>query len=111
MSSYCDRRENLAKKYTQRGKRSMNKSLRASLHRRSDAELKRLWDKAGRLYPGLHPDDYASPDGGWPSHLRALAAEVFHRHALGRVTDDELYWAAALEEFIGFVTGEKKDAS
>ena len=84
----------------------MKNTLRINLRQRSDEEIKRLWDKAGRPYPGLHPDDYASPDGGWPAHLRTLAAEVFHRHALGRITDDELYWAGPLQEFVRFITAE-----
>ncbi len=78
-------------------------NLRRALRGRSDVEIKRLWAKAGRLYPGLHPDDYQDADGGWPLHLEPLAAEVFRRYRLGRVSDDELYWAEPLAAFIAFV--------
>ena len=48
---------------------------------------------AGLCYiaPGLHPDEFENPEGGWPVGWKPLAAEAFARHDRGELADNELY--------------------
>jgi len=53
------------------------------------------WHSISYLYPGLHPDDYDSPDGGWPRVLKPFAVEAWARFESGELNDAELYPAEA----------------
>jgi len=37
----------------------------------------KAWRTVAFLNNALHPDDYNSPDGGWPERLNPLAREAF----------------------------------
>jgi hypothetical protein len=49
------------------------------------------WKAIAFLNPGLHPDEYQNPDGGWPEELKVFAEEAFRRSEAGELADDELY--------------------
>lgn len=49
------------------------------------------WAGLCYLAPGLHPDEFQNPEGGWPVGWKPLAAEAFERHARGELADGELY--------------------
>ena len=51
----------------------------------------KAWRALAFLNNALHPDDYNSPDGGWPEELKPLAREAFRRAKIGELSDDELY--------------------
>jgi hypothetical protein len=53
------------------------------------------WASLSYLAPGLHPDDYENPQGGWPAGWKPLAAEAFRRSARAELADGELYPARA----------------
>lgn len=55
----------------------------------------RVWCSISYLYPGLHPDGYDDPNGGWPRVLSRFAAEAWRRADAGELADDELYPSAA----------------
>jgi len=64
----------------------------------SKREFLRVWKAFCFLEPGLHPDEYDNPDGGWSERWKPLAAEAFRRAEAGELADDELYpWMAALK--------------
>lgn len=54
-------------------------------------EFVRGWCSLSFLYPGLHPDGFASGGSGWPEHFKLFAAEAWRRFELGKLTDNELY--------------------
>ena len=49
------------------------------------------WCSLSFLYPGLHPDGFASRGSGWPKHFKSFAAEAWRRFESGELTDNELY--------------------
>lgn len=51
----------------------------------------KAWKALAFLNNALHPDDYNSPDGGWPEELKPLAREAFRRRRIGELTDEQLY--------------------
>lgn len=51
----------------------------------------RVWNCIAYLHPGLHPDHYDDPDGGWPDDLHPFAVEAFRRVEVGDISEDELY--------------------
>ena len=64
-------------------------------------EFVRGWCSLSFLYPGLHPDDFASRGSGWPKHFRPLAAEAWRRFKALQLTDNELYCYHAAKARIG----------
>ena len=44
-----------------------------------------------KLFPGLHPDEYDNPDGGWPEELKPWAKRAFELHKQGLISDEDLY--------------------
>ena len=54
-------------------------------------EFVRGWCSLSFLYPGLHPDGFASGGSGWPKHFKPFAAEAWRRFEAGELTDNELY--------------------
>jgi hypothetical protein len=54
-------------------------------------EFVRGWCSLSFLYPGLHPDGFASRGSGWPKHFKPFAAEAWRRFEAGELTDNELY--------------------
>lgn len=49
------------------------------------------WCSLSFLYPGLHPDGFASRGSGWPKHFKPFAAEAWRRFESGELTNNELY--------------------
>src|ERR1041385_548530 len=54
-------------------------------------EFVRAWCSLAYLYPGLHPDGYASRGSGWPKALKPLAKEAWRRATAGDLTDNQFY--------------------
>ena len=52
------------------------------------------WGALFYIAPGLHPDEWDNPEGGWPEGWRCLAAEAFRRHEACTIADGELYPSA-----------------
>ena len=53
----------------------------------------------------MHPDGSLDADSDWPEEFKPLAREAFRRADAGELSDGELYWAAAVEAFVGPVGG------
>ena len=66
-------------------------SFQKGLNVLSKKEFVRGWCSLAFLYPGLHPDEFSSRDGGWPRKLKPFAAEAWRRAESGELTDGELY--------------------
>ncbi len=49
------------------------------------------WKSVAFLYPGIHPDEFDNPDGGWPDELKPIAEEAFRRFEAGTFSDEEMY--------------------
>lgn len=64
-------------------------------------EFVRGWCSLSFLYPGLHPDGFASRGSGWPKHFKPFAAEAWRRFEAGELTDNELYCYQAAKARIG----------
>lgn len=64
-------------------------------------EFVRGWCSLSFLYPGLHPDGFASRGSGWPKHFKPFAAEAWLRFEAGELTDNELYCYQAAKARIG----------
>lgn len=64
-------------------------------------EFVRGWCSLSFLYPGLHPDGFASRGSGWPKHFKPFAAEAWRRFEVGELTDNELYCYQASKARIG----------
>lgn len=64
-------------------------------------EFVRGWCSLSFLYPGLHPDGFASRGSGWPKHFKPVAAEAWRRFESGELTDNELYCYQAAKARIG----------
>ncbi|HMP76581.1 MAG TPA: hypothetical protein PKE12_09815 [Kiritimatiellia bacterium] len=64
-------------------------------------EFVRCWCSLSFLRPDLHPDDFASRDGGWPEHFKPFASEAWRRFEAGLLTDNELYCYQAAKARIG----------
>ena len=54
-------------------------------------EFLRGWSSLLYLYPGLHPDGFASRGSGWPRQFKPFAAEAWRRLSAGELDDNELY--------------------
>jgi hypothetical protein len=54
-------------------------------------EFVRGWCSLSFLYPGLHPDGFASRGSGWPGHFKPFAAEAWRRFKAGELTGNELH--------------------
>ena len=66
-------------------------SLAHPLGELSKTEFLNVWHSVSYLFPGLHPDGFDDPDGGWPRALRRFAAEAWARAKTGELRDAELY--------------------
>lgn len=71
------------------------------------------WCSVAYLLPGLHPDNCAVRDGGWPRALRPLLEEAWRRFAAGTITDEELYpsdaqWAGLHDRLIRQTVAETR---
>jgi hypothetical protein len=75
--------------------RSAAKQIRQAFGQRIDTlpprEFVRAWCAIAYLFPGLHPDEFENPEGGWPKVLKRFAAEAFRRAAAGGLDDAQLY--------------------
>src|SRR5688572_11058552 len=69
----------------------LSAAFKRDLSSLSKLEFIRAWCSLAYLYPGLHPDGYASQGSGWPRAFRPLAAEAWDRFQSGELTDNELY--------------------
>jgi hypothetical protein len=85
--------------------RTAEKHLQSSLATRLQSlprkEFIRGWCSLSFLYPGLHPDGFASRGSGWPKRYKPLAAEAWRRFENGEITDNELYCYQAAKARIG----------
>lgn len=50
-----------------------------------------VWNSVAYLHPGLHPDHFDEPDGGWSGELMPFAVEAWRRAANGVISSDEVY--------------------
>lgn len=55
----------------------------------------RGWNALLYLHTGLHPDESANPEGGWPAHLLPLAEEAWRRVDGGELSEEEIYCSGA----------------
>lgn len=67
----------------------------------------RAWSAISYLFPGLHPEGYASPVSGWPRVLKPFAEETWRRDRAGELEEDEMFacdaqWAGIFDRFIWF---------
>ena len=69
-------------------------------------EFVRGWCALSFLYPGLHPDGFASRGSGWPKQFKPFAAEAWRRFEAGELTDNELYCYQACKARIGMERAE-----
>lgn len=53
--------------------------------------LIKAWFAVAYAYPGLHPDDYDTPESSWPEHLQPLAKEIWSRAEFGKIPEDFIY--------------------
>lgn len=54
-------------------------------------EFVQCWCSLSFLYPGLHPDGFATRESGWPEHFKPFASEAWRRFEAGDMTDNQLY--------------------
>lgn len=73
----------------------INAATLAALQDLNNEDLIKAWFAISYAFPGLHPDDFDSPDGSWPENLQSLAQEVWIRAESGLLTDVYLYPADA----------------
>jgi hypothetical protein len=66
-------------------------ALNRDLRTLTTSEFVRAWCSLAYLYPGLHPDGYASRGSGWPKALKPVATEAWRRATAGQLTDNQLY--------------------
>lgn len=57
--------------------------------------LVKIWHCLTYLNPGLHPDEIANPEGGWPSQYVPYAEEILKQFEQAKLTASELYPADA----------------
>lgn len=76
-------------------------AFKRGLHAMTKKEFVRGWCSLSFLYPGLHPDGFASRGSGWPKHFKPFAAEAWRRFEAGELTDNELYCYQACKARIG----------
>ena len=86
-------------------------ALTDSLERLPKPTFVRAWCAIAYLFPGLHPDGYASADSGWPRVLRRFAAEAWRRADAGELADEELYacdaqWSGLYDRMTSHTTEE-----
>ena len=55
------------------------------------SEFMKTWFAVAYEFPGLHPDDYDSPESAWPSPFLPLAKEAWRRAGRGEISDEILY--------------------
>jgi hypothetical protein len=66
-------------------------ALQGVLQALNTEEFVRSWCAVSFLYPGLHPDGFASRGSGWPKRLKPIAVEAWRRFKAGELTDNQLY--------------------
>jgi hypothetical protein len=83
----------------QRRKAVLREALRCNDIKSLDKEIfLEAWKAIAFLQPGLHPDEYRNPDGGWPEELKPFAEEAFRRRERNEISDEVLYpWEEALK--------------
>lgn len=64
---------------------------RHELRNLSPSEFLAAWFAVSYSFPGLHPDDYDSPDSSWPENLKLFANEAWVRAEAGKLSDETLY--------------------
>lgn len=84
----------------------LNSALRKGPDELTKTEFVRGWGSLTFLYPGLHPDGFASHGSGWPKRFKPLAAEAWQRFEAGELTDNELYCYQAAKARVGKVRDE-----
>ncbi len=78
-----------------------------------DEEFLKTWFAISYSFPGLHPDDYDSPDTSWPENLKPLAREAWARAEAGKLSDEFIYpsdsqWAGIYDRLKYPTEGESK---
>lgn len=81
-------------------------AFKKGLHALTKQEFVRGWCSLSFLYPGLHPDGFASRGSGWPKHFKPFAAEAWRRFEAGGLSDNELYCYQACKARIGMELAE-----
>jgi hypothetical protein len=71
--------------------RHLSFAYKKGLRSLSKAQFVQGWCSLSFLYPGLHPDGFASRGSGWPKHFKPFAEEAWRRYESGELTDSELY--------------------
>jgi len=64
---------------------------RKRLQHLSGQEFLQGWYSLFYIAPGLHPDEWDNPEGGWPVGWKCFASEAFRRASLRELSDEELY--------------------
>lgn len=64
---------------------------REKLHLLSRKTFLQGWYSLFYIAPGLHPNEWDNPEGGWPAGWKSFASEAFRRASLGELSDEELY--------------------
>ena len=76
-----------------------------------DTDFLKVWFAVSYSFPGLHPDDYDSPDSSWPENLQPLAKEAWTRAECGKLSDELIYpsdaqWAGIYDRLKNPTEGE-----
>jgi hypothetical protein len=63
----------------------------------------RAWCALSYLNPGLHPDEFDEPDGGWPANYKRYAVEAWRREEAGELAEEEMFpsdatWAGLYDQ-------------
>ena len=89
--------------------RHLSFAYKSGLSSLSKKEFIRGWCSLSFLYPGLHPDGFASCGSGWPNHFKPFATEAWRRFESGELTDNELYCYQACKARISLERGILKE--
>lgn len=74
---------------------------RHRLHRLSRVDFLRGWWSLFYIAPGLHPDEFANLEGGWPEFWVVFAQEAFRRFVLAEIGESDLYPMAVQQLALG----------
>lgn len=64
---------------------------RRRLQRLNRVDFLQGWRSLFYIAPGLHPDEFANSEGGWPEHWEVFAQEAFRRSVLAEISESDLY--------------------
>jgi hypothetical protein len=73
-------------------KQILNNALKCkNLKKLNKKTFLNTWKAIFFLSPGIHPDEYQNPNGGWPEELKPLAKEAFRRFEKGEFSEGNIY--------------------